>query len=213
VNLVDQFFCFIRADVPVREIDPYRQAGADAYELIDEVPPATYARLAAWNAFLLQVYGDNLVAAGSHSRYVMADIVMFARETYQLANVWLDELRKAQASPSYRFIFNLEYHLPHWGDIYRTNEQLRGMRETLETGRTRVASDVERFTGDNSHRELLRVRLAQVDSEVQYIERLWTRKPTSDIRLTLGTTLAAALDHVYEIGQLTALPELILRLY
>ena len=97
--------------------------------------------------------------------------------------------------------------------MYRTNEQLRGMRETLETGRTRVASDVERFAGDNSHRELLRVQLAQVDSEVQYIERLWTRKPTSEIRLTLGTTLAAALDHAYEIGQLTALPELILRLY
>jgi len=213
VNLVDRFFCFIRADVPVSEIDPYRRASADAYELIDEVPAASCARLAAWNAFLLQVYGDNLVAAGSHSRYVMADIVMFARETYQLANTWLNEVRKAQASPSYRFIFNLPYHLPHWRDEYRTDEQLRAMRETLETGRTRVASDVERFAGDETHRQLLHVRLAQIDSEVQYVERLWTRKPTPELRRTLGDTLAAALDHCYEIGQLLALPELILRLY
>jgi hypothetical protein len=211
VSLVDLILSFIRADMPVREIDPYRRAGADAYELIDEVPPASCARLAAWNAFLLQVYGDNLVAAGSHSRYVMADIVIFAREAYQLANIWLNEVRKAQASSSYRFIFNLPYHLPHWQEAYRTDEQLRAMRDTLETGRTRVASDVERFAGDDTHRELLRVRLAQIDSEVQYVERLWTRKPTPDLRLTLGDTLTAALDHAYEIGQLLALPELILR--
>jgi hypothetical protein len=213
VNLVDRFFCFIRADAPVSEIDPYRRASADAYELIDQVPAASYARLAAWNAFMLQVYGDNLVSAGSHSRYVMTDIVMFARETYQLANTWLNEVRKAQASSSYRFIFNLPYHLPHWGDAYRTDEQLRAMRETLETGRTRVASDVEHFAGDETHRQLLHVRLAQIDSEVQYVERLWTRKPTPELRRTLGDTLAAALDHAYEIGQLLALPELILRLY
>ena len=87
------------------------------------------------------------------------------------------------------------------------------MRETLETGRTRVASDVERFAGDDTHRQLLRVRLAQIDSEVQYVDRLWTRKPTPELRLTLGSTLAAALDHAYEIGQLLALPELIVRLY
>jgi hypothetical protein len=213
VNLVDQFFCFIRADMRVSEIDPYRRAGADAYELIDEVPPASCARLAAWNAFLLQVYGDNLVAAGSHSRYVMTDIGIFAREIYQLANTWLNEVRKAQASASYRFIFNLPYHLPHWQERYRTDEQLRAMRETLETGRTRVASDVEHLAGDDTHVQLLRVRLAQVDSEVQYVQRLWTRKPTPELRLTLGDTLAAALDHAYEIGQLLALPELILRLY
>jgi hypothetical protein len=211
VSLLDLIVCFIRADVPVREIDPYRRAGADAYELVDEVPPASCARLAAWNAFLLQVYGDNLVAAGSHSRYVMADIVVFARNVYQLANIWLEEVRKAQASSSYRFMFNLPYHLPHWHEAYRTDEQLRAMRQTLETGRTRVASDLERFAGDDIQRDLLRVWLAQVDSEVSYVERLWTRKPKPELRLTLGETLAAALDHSYEIGQLLALPELILQ--
>jgi hypothetical protein len=212
VNLVTRFLCYLRADVPVAEIDPFRQAGADAYELIDEVQPASYGRLAAWNAFLLQVYGDNLVAAGSHSDYVMGEMVVFARNTYQLANTWLQEVRKAQASTSYRFVFNMPYHLPHWPDEYRTDEQLRAMRGTLETGRTRVASDVQRFAGDHTHREILKVRLAQIDSEVQYVERLWSRKPTPDIRHTLGDTLVAALDHVYEIGQLTALPELMLRL-
>jgi len=39
--LVDRIVSFIRVDVPIREIDPYRRAGADAYDLIDEVPPAS----------------------------------------------------------------------------------------------------------------------------------------------------------------------------
>ena len=87
------------------------------------------------------------------------------------------------------------------------------MRRTLETGRTRVASDLELFAGEDRHGELLRVRLAEVDSEVQYVERLWTNKPKPELRLLLGNTLSDALDHAYEIGQLLAQPELIVRLY
>jgi len=177
------------------------------------VPLPSWARLAAWNAFLAQVYGDNLVASGSNSRYVTADIVEFARRVYQQASGWMNEVRKAQASPSYRFHFEMPYTLPHWQDLYRTDEQLRAMRQTLETGRTRVASDLERFVGDDTQQGLLRVRLAQVDSEVDYVERLWTRDPTLDLRGTLGATLAGALDHAYEIGQVLAQPELVLRLH
>ena len=213
MNIANLIGSFIRADVRLREIDPYRRAGADAYDLIDQVPPASWCRLAAWNAFLLQVYGDNLVAAGTRGRYITADIVSFARRVYQDANGWLEEVRKAQASTAYRFRFSLPCPLPHWQDMLRTDDQLRGMRRTLETGRTRVASDLELFAGEDRHGELLRVRLAEVDSEVQYVERLWTNKPKPELRLLLGNTLSDALDHAYEIGQLLAQPELIVRLY
>jgi len=181
--------------------------------MIDQVPPASWGRLAAWNAFLLQVYGDNLIAAGSNERYVTADMVEFARRLYQQASGWMREVRKAQASPSYRFRFEMPYKLPHWQDLYRTDEQLRAMRQTLETGRTRVASDLEHFAGDDTQRGLLRVQLAQVDSEVDYTERLWTRDPTLELRGTIGSTLADALDHAYEIGQLLAQPELLRKIY
>jgi hypothetical protein len=55
--LADLIVSFIRVDVPMRQIDPYRRAGAEAYDLIDQAPPASWANVAAWNAFLLQVYG------------------------------------------------------------------------------------------------------------------------------------------------------------
>ena len=105
MNLANLIGSFIRADVRLREIDPYRRAGADAYDLIDQVAPASWARLAAWNAFLLQVYGDNLIAAGTKGRHCAPDVAMFARRLYQEANSWLEEVHKAQASPAYRFRF------------------------------------------------------------------------------------------------------------
>jgi hypothetical protein len=90
---------------------------------------------------------------------------------------------------------------------------LRAMRRTAETGRTRAASDLERFAGNTTERDLLRVRLAEIDSEIQYAERLWTPSPTPELRQLIGETLQIALDHAYEIGQLLALPELIQRHY
>jgi hypothetical protein len=210
--LADLIVSFIRADVPMREIDPYRRAGADAYDLIDQVPPASWARVAAWNAFLLQAYGDNLIAEGARGRYCAPELAMFAQRLYQEANVWLEEVHKAQASAAYRFRFTLPHPLPHWAG-YRADEHLRAMRRTAETGRTRVASDLERFAGDDTYRDLLRVRLAEIDSEILYVERLWTKRPTEELRRLVGETLQIALDHAYEIGQLLAQPELIVRLY
>jgi hypothetical protein len=162
--LVDLFVSFIRVDVPIREIDPYRRGGADAYDLIDQVPPASWARLAAWNAFLLQVYGDNLVAEGSKGRYCAPDLAMFAQRVYQHTRIWLEEARKAEASAAYRFRFVLPHPLPHW-EAYQSDEQLRAMRRTVDTGRTRAASDLERFAGGKTECDLLRVRLAEIDSE------------------------------------------------
>ena len=72
--------------------------------------------------------------------------------------------QREQHSEAYRFVFRLPHPLPHWHDPVRTDKQLAGMRGTLETARTRAASDLERFQGDESKRGMLRVRLAEVVS-------------------------------------------------
>ena len=200
---------FIRADIRLSDLEPYRRAGSDAYELLDEVPAESWARLAAWNAFLLQTYADCLVSAGSNSRYVTVDVAVFARSLYAWANVWLIETRKSLASDTYRFGFDLPYHLPHWGDRTFTDAQLEGMLETLETGRTRVDSDFAVYAGASI--ELLRVRAAQIDAEAEYVARLWTPKPSLELRSTLGNQLVVSLDRTYELGHLLAQPALLQR--
>ena len=173
---------FLRADVPLAELDPYRRASADLYGVYDDAAPTGWARLAAWNGFLPHVYADNLVSACSKSRYVAADTVPFARALYQVANLWLEEARKAQASPSYHFLFeaSLPHPLPHWVDPLRTESQLRGMRATLEVGRTCVASALALARASEADREVLGVRLAEIDAERASVENLWTRHPTDD---------------------------------
>ena len=209
MRISDWMGSFVRADVRLSEIRPYSAAGSDSYDLIDRMPPATWARLAAWNAFVLQVYADCLVAAGSNARYVTTDIAVFARHLYALASIWVKEARKAEASDTYRFEFRLPHRLPQWGEAVRTDDQLAGMRSTLDTARTRAASDLERFAGDASQQTLLRVRLVQIDAEAEYTARLWTPKPSFELRCSLSAELTAALDHAYELGHLLAQPELL----
>jgi hypothetical protein len=209
-NLIAGFF---RADVLLSEVEPYQRAGSDAYELFENAPPMSWTGLAAWNAFLLQVYGDNLISACSSGRYVATDAVVFARRLFQWANAWVEEARKTQASAAYRFAFEIPYPLPQWFDELRTDAQLTAMRATLDTGRTRTASGLGRFSGEDELRDKLRVLQAQLDAESVYVERLWTGKPTPELRATISFALAEALDHAYELGQLLAQPELLKKLF
>jgi hypothetical protein len=204
-NLIAGFF---RADILLSEVEPYRRAGSDAYDLFDKAPPASWEGLAAWNAFLPQVYGDNLISSCSSGRYVTTEAVTFSRRLFEQANAWVEEARKTQASEDYRFIFNVPYPLPHWFDELRSNAQLTAMRATLDTGRTRAASALERFTGEKHLQGKLRVLLAQLDAESVYLDRLWTGNPTIELRTSISFAMAEALDHAYELGQLLAQPEL-----
>jgi hypothetical protein len=203
---------FFRADVLASEVEPYRRAGSDAYALFDSAPPTSWTALAAWNAFLPQVYGDNLISASSYGRYVATEAVVFARRLFEQANAWVEETRKTQASADYRFVFNVPHPLPHWTDELRSDAQLSAMRTTLDTGRTRTASGLGRFSGEDAWRGQLRVLQAQVDAETVYLDGLWTEDPTDELRLTISFALAEALDHAYELGQLLAQPELMKQL-
>jgi hypothetical protein len=205
----DLIASFIRADPLLSEIEPYRRAGCDAYDLIDSVQPASWTALAAWNAYVPQVYGDNLISASTSGRHVAAEVTVFARRLFEEANRWVEEARKAEASESYRFTFEVPFPLPHWVDSLRTDAQLSAMRTTLDAGRMRTASGAARFSGEDALRGRLRVLEAEVDAETVYVERLWTGKPTDELRATISFSLAEALDHVYELGQLLAQPALL----
>jgi hypothetical protein len=200
---------FVRADVRLSDMEPYRHAGSDAYELLDIVPPASWARLAAWNAFFHQTYADCLLSAGSSGRYVMTDIALYARLLYSWASFWVIETRKAQASNAYQ-LAPVQAEFPHSDRVY-TGARLTGMRVALDTGRTRAAYDFQTFEGDPAVTDTLRVRLAQVDAEAEYVARLWTQKPSEQLCGTLGYHLTAALDHAFELGQVLAQPELLHR--
>lgn len=196
-----------RGDVPVAGLGAYARAGADAYELLDRLPPAGTARLCAWNAFVLQTYGDALAASGRTPGFVDGDAAALARRLYELVEGWLERARQAEADPACRLDVYLPQPLPH-GDSASPG-QVAGMRRALDAARARAAADVAAFAAGEAAGARLRSLLAGAASAADYAERLWTPAAGPDLRETLAATLRDALDRVYELGQLAARPDLL----
>jgi hypothetical protein len=78
MRILPRLKALVRADVPVDALDSVRRVGIDAYDLVDELPRGQ-ARLAAWNAYALQTYGDKLLAASETANYVPADTAFVSR--------------------------------------------------------------------------------------------------------------------------------------
>jgi len=210
--VLSRISAFLRDDVPAEELDPFRRAGSDAYQLVDDSPPTSWVRLAAWMAFLLQIYADNLISASKPPTRVRADTAQVAREMYELVGAWLDCARRLAETPSSTLNFHLPCPPPHWHTPLRSPEQLAGMRKTLEDARARVASDLQAFAGDAPDRDLLHKRLAAIDSSIETVDLLWVARASLELRGAIGDALRAGLDGAAELGQLLAQPELILRL-
>ena len=203
-----------RGDVPTRDLIAYGRAGSDAYDLIDELPPAGYARLCAWNAFVLQTYGDKLLASGESPGFVSPETAEQAAVLYQFVGEWLVRARQVAADPAYRLDVYVPQGLPHhWRTTPRTHEQLTGMRDAFQTAQARVVADLDAFAGAAQAREQLSSLALGINSTADYLDRLWTREPGPDLRGTLSSTLTGGLDDAYRLGQVLAVPELLEELH
>jgi len=63
MGLRDVLAAKARGEIPTKDLVAFGRAGSDAYDLLDQVPASGYARLCAWNAYVLQTYGDKLIDA------------------------------------------------------------------------------------------------------------------------------------------------------
>ncbi len=208
----------IHADVPLREIAPLRSLGSDAYELIEEAAPASWERLAAWSAFMLQIYADNLVAATEPSGYVPADTAVIVRQLYGLVRVWLERARQLAESPATVLEFKLPSPLPRWPTSKRSNPELTAMRKTLEAAHARVAADLKAYAGAEPKAAAtaagsqLSSRMIAVESALETVALLWVGRRSDELRAAIGEALGEGLEQVNELGQLLAQPALLARL-
>jgi hypothetical protein len=199
----------IRADIPVAELDPFRRAGADAYTMIDEAAPASWERLAAWNAFMPQIYGDNLISASEGTGYVAADTAAIVRQLYNLVAAWLQCARQLASNPANTLAFNGPNPLPGWHTRLRSREELLGMRKTLEATHARVASDLQSFAGADEARDKLSTQLVGVESLIETVDTLWVGRRSDELCGAIGDALGSGLDQTHELGQLLSQPTLI----
>lgn len=198
----------VRAEVAPGVLERLRSAGVEAYQLIEEAPAGSWERLAAWNAFIHQMYGDNLVAS-EQARAVPVDTARLAAQLYDLAAAWLDRAAQLRESPGSRLQVDLRTALPHWRTPLRSRNQLAGMRRTLDDARVRVASELVGFDASDPVGEQLRTRLAQIESRLETVDLLWIGRGSEEIRGAIGDALSTGLDAVSVLGQLLARPSLV----
>ncbi len=190
-----------RADVPMRELDRLRVTGIDAYDLMDQMPLGP-ARLAAWNAFVFQTYADKLVAASPSPGYIRPDTAQIVQQLYLSVAPCVDRAREAAASE----VACQPVPIPRWHTPVRFREELAGMRDTLDTLRTHLGSDLESFETDELSATGLREILAIINAKYE-VEGLWLPRPPPELRGRIGDLLTDGIDKAYEMGQLLADPK------
>jgi hypothetical protein len=202
MRLALRLAAWARGDAPVAALERARLGGIDAYDLVEQLPRGP-ARASAWAAYVLQVYGDKLVAASKTHGYVRTDTAALARSAYGLASECVAAARELEAGrPPARA---LPAAPPHWHTPIRSGEQLAGMREALEAMRTFLAFDLHQAAADGIDVSELRAQLAAVDAALGEVDLLWIPRPPAEVRGGIGNALTNALDRAYTLGRRLAM--------
>jgi len=203
MRILPRLKAFARDGVPLHDLGSVRGLGSDAYDFVDELPRGR-ARVAAWNAYVLQTYGDKLIAASETTERVAVDTARVAGAAYQLAGMCLDCARQLATEGADASLADVPDALPHWHTPVRSHEQLVGMRETLEALRIYTAFDLQTFPADDTSTATMRELLAAVDADLATVDLLWIRRPPAELRGGIGDVLARGLDKAFELGRLLA---------
>ncbi|MDP9116746.1 MAG: hypothetical protein M3O28_05710 [Actinomycetota bacterium] len=216
-------------EVPRSDLEPYRGAGGAVYEYVLELdamragdtslPGVQAALLAGWNAFALQLLGDEMIAASSaldprSTEYVPQVTAEQAMRFYLPVQEWMGRAAAAKANPSYLIDVPLPEPLPEWveADPYPASHLL-ALRQAVARLKEHTEGLVPGFTPPLEHaREIVNEGIAEAGSASDYATRMWG---TSSTELPPGPThgpIAAHLQHAAEsyfyIGQVIAMPRL-----
>jgi hypothetical protein len=189
--------------VPVAALQAARNAGMDAYELIDQLHRGP-ARLAAWNAYVLETYGDKLLGASVNPSHIRIDTAELALDAFTLAGWWVEQVSELSSNPAAPSDDHRRDPLPHFHTPVRSHEQLVGLRDTLDALRAYVAYDLESLQLDESSGAALRNQLVAVDKNIERASMLWIEDAPPEIRGGIGDALINGLDEAYALGQALA---------
>jgi hypothetical protein len=198
-----------RGEVSTADLVAYGRAGSDAYGLLDEQTAPGYARLCAWNAYVLQTYGDKLLETCRSPGFAPPQTVEMAEMLYEAVGDWLERAQLCAADPGHRLDVYVPQGLYRWRIAPRSLEQLTGTRETLLAAQALLSGELASLRPDAPGGDRLRALRLAIDSKVRHVDALWTRDPGFELRTTIGEELDQALEQAYELGQVLAVPALL----
>jgi len=230
----------LHGEVPADVLEAYRRAGAEVYALLEDfetrrldaslqaadawaVDAATQAALlCAWNAFALQLLGDQLVDADydadpATAGYVPPVTAEQALAFYGQVPGWLERARRAQSNPSFALDVAVPAPLPPWAAVEPCpRAHLAAMRAATAQLRRHAAAGIAGFHIDladpdrKKAHEQVHELLAEAEAAADYADRLWAPTVPPAIHEDIERHSKLAIDRLYLLGQLVAMPRLTL---
>jgi hypothetical protein len=234
-----RMFARLQGEVPTTTLEAYRRASQPVFELMERVearrqacaiegltpwtiPPATRAEfLCAWNAFVLQTLGNDILDADYDEYPPTAGYVPPVTAHQVLAffaqvEGWLDRAQQASASPDYVLDVDVPARLPAWKEAEpcppsHLRGLLQAMRAVGEHAAAALAILPEAVADPEHQKQLNRIRQlhASAQSKARYAAELHGHDPTPEVQDRAEPYARQAVEMFYELGQLVADPTLI----
>jgi hypothetical protein len=238
-GLLGRLVAHLHGEVAADALEAYRRAGTGVYDLTDDLdrlrleaivdggpwqaPPATKtALLCGWNAFALQLVGDQLLEADYRCEprtvgFVVAETAEQALAYYAQVAGWLSRAMQAIHNPNYDLDAAVPAPLPPWVEV--GPECPDGYVEGLLAGLRRLRVHAEAALGEfrrtcgdeqpHAHSTIEGVA-AEAAAAADYAEGLGAA--TADaVRGEVLAQARVALERYYLLGQLVAMPHLATR--
>lgn len=232
-------FAWVQGEVSTETLEAYRRASGPVFELMDRVeghrqacvidgltpwtlPPATRAELlCAWNAFVLQTLGNDILDADFADQPPTAGYVppVTARQVmafFTEVEGWVDRARQAQANPDYALDVPVPARLPAWCEAdpcppSHLRGLLQAMRAVGEHAAAAMATLPETAADPEQRRQLNRIRqlYASAQGKARYAADLHGHDPSPDVQERAEPYARQAVEMFYELGQLVADPTLV----
>ncbi len=185
------------------------------------IPPAKQAELAcSWNAFVLQTLGNAFLDADYRDQPATAGFVppITADQVlrfYTPVEGWLTRAQQAHADPSYRLDLAIPADLPPWSEVEPCpNSHLHGMQEAMRAIRDHAQSAMnllENAQGltpeQEKQRGVIRGLFAAATTKARYADDMHGQNPTRDVHERMEEHLKVAIEQMFRVGQLAAMPQ------
>ncbi len=222
---------WVQDEVPATTLEAYRRAGLSVFELMDRVevrrqacvadgfdlwtmPPAARAeRLCAWNAFVLQTLGNELLdtdyaADPATTGFVPPATAAQALVYYAAVEGWLDRAEQAHANPGYVLDVEVPADLPPWTAERHLPALLRALHAVGEHAAAAVAMLPQTMDDPERQKQLHAIRqtFASARSKARFAQELNGTGLPPDVHARVEWYARQAMERFFHLGQLVADP-------
>jgi hypothetical protein len=241
-TFLNRMLARFQGEVPATTLEAYRRASLPVFELLDQVearrlacameglnpwtiPPATRTEfLCAWNAFVLQTLGNDILDADYAEYPATAGFVPpptgeQVMAYYSQVEAWLNRAQQAHANPDFQLDVSVPADLPPWvpaGDHHASHllGVLQAMRAVGDHAAAAVAFLPERAPEgpeqQDQQAQLNRIRqlYASAQTKARYASDLHGTGSSPEVHERLEPYAREAIELYYQVGQLVADPTL-----